>query len=476
MLTTRLLWSPTARALPTSRLCSRQYSSGTPRGPNHELIQMLTRHMEDEGASESRNDFKVRAYARAIKAISELEYPIRSGAQAQRYKGVGVRIADRIDAFLSGTPYDPPKVAKAPKVPKEPEELPKPRSPTRYKGRHSLEEARKEQIIASLMSIPGLGKLTAKELYVAGCRSVADLNKPEFNAMLRPSQKIVLPYWDHLSRPVTPEQASIVRDFVEQHIPSKYVVSTTGDIRRGAPNAPHISLLIVHPHHSVIIPPSDPPNPHASSSSRAGKTQSTRSKIPSLFTHGPHYLDSTYPFLTDIVGPLEPRGLIATTLSESVHKWTGVIRTPERGSNELWEGRAERVERVKGMKGDFCKLELFYVSQRSAGAASILLTGDSAFNISIRAAAARRGYSLNEFGLWRWQDATGDPRSEFYSEESVREHGGYWDFVEGASEREEDIFDAVGMEWVAPDRRNFEFLDVLARSPGKPGWKKPVAI
>jgi len=38
---------------------------------------------------------------------------------------------------------------------------------------------------------------------------------------------------------------------------------------------------------------------------------------------------------------------------------------------------------------------------------------------------------------------------------------GHWESI--ASEREEDIFGAVGMEWVAPERRNFANLDVRKR-------------
>lgn len=44
---------------------------------------------------------------------------------------------------------------------------------------------------------------------------------------------------------------------------------------------------------------------------------------------------------------------------------------------------------------------------------------------------------------------------------SIEQHGGYWELV--TSEREEDIFEAIGMEWVTPERRNFANLDVRSR-------------
>lgn len=40
---------------------------------------------------------------------------------------------------------------------------------------------------------------------------------------------------------------------------------------------------------------------------------------------------------------------------------------------------------------------------------------------------------------------------------SIEQHGGYWELV--ASEKEEDIFEAVRMEWVSPERRNFTNLN-----------------
>jgi hypothetical protein len=75
--------------------------------------------------SATRNVYKVRAFATAIKAISQLDRPIRTAAEAKsvshpssclgddlphdwacrQLKGVGVGIAKRIEAFLSGSEY-----------------------------------------------------------------------------------------------------------------------------------------------------------------------------------------------------------------------------------------------------------------------------------------------------------------------------------------------------------------------------------
>ena len=89
-----------------------------------------------------------------------------------------------------------------------------------------------------------------------------------------------------------------------------------------------------------------------------------------------------------------------------------------------------------------------FVPEQCAGAALITLTGDHGFNIAIRKDASQLGLRLNEYGLWQWQ-STGVDNGE--------QRGGYWELI--ASEREEDIFSAVRMEWVAPERRNFTNLD-----------------
>lgn len=103
-----------------------------------------------------------------------------------------------------------------------------------------------------------------------------------------------------------------------------------------------------------------------------------------------------------------------------------------------------------------------YVPRQCAGAALIALTGDLEFNLAIRRAASRLGLRLNEYGLWRWRDTAATTCiDEVEKQWSIEQYGGYWELV--ASEREEDIFEAVGMEWVAPERRNFTNLDVRSK-------------
>lgn len=103
-----------------------------------------------------------------------------------------------------------------------------------------------------------------------------------------------------------------------------------------------------------------------------------------------------------------------------------------------------------------------YVPHQCAGAASIALTGDLQFNVAVRKAASRLGLRLNEYGLWRWLDAAITTSiDDVDKQRSIEQHGGYWELV--ASEKEEDIIEAIQMEWVPPKRRNFANLDVPLR-------------
>ena len=78
--------------------------------------------MQEEKDSASSNSYKVRAYSKAISAIGQLPEQVRSVEQVRhassssphpllhsyvflQLEGIGVRIAKRIDAYLSGTSY-----------------------------------------------------------------------------------------------------------------------------------------------------------------------------------------------------------------------------------------------------------------------------------------------------------------------------------------------------------------------------------
>jgi DNA polymerase (family X) len=97
-----------------------------------------------------------------------------------------------------------------------------------------------------------------------------------------------------------------------------------------------------------------------------------------------------------------------------------------------------RVERVLGhgdtkssvrLQGGF-QADLRLVAADSRGAALQYFTGSKAHNIALRDRAIGQGYKLNEYGLFRVADD-----------------------VKVAGEREEDIYTALGLDWVPPELR-----------------------
>lgn len=92
---------------------------------------------------------------------------------------------------------------------------------------------------------------------------------------------------------------------------------------------------------------------------------------------------------------------------------------------------------------------------KSRGAALLALTGDIEFNRDTRAKAVQLGMHLNEFGLWRWQTKDND-RAVSNPDASVDEDSGFWELAR--AETEEEILKVLGIEYVEPGRRNYEFV------------------
>lgn len=299
------------------------------------------------------------------------------------------------------------------------------------------EEQRRKMMARSLMSVSGLGPVTAKVLVDAGCTSIGDLKKPKFFDMLSPLQQRGARYHEHLERPVERSQAELLVEFISENISCKFDVELVGSYRRGAQSFLGVDVMLTHPSH-VHVP--TPP-------SKNGSVTQGINKAPFRMSYSKIRETQDSPLLHDVVFPLESRGLIAETLSSGSKKWQGIIRLPGRTADGTWEDRSQRIERIREQQGLYTRLDLNLAPMKSKGAALLALTGDKEFNIDIRSKAARLGLFLNEFGLWRW---TSDPSLPADTEE------GYWTFVEGESE--DAVLRELGMNYVEPIKRNFTYL------------------
>ena len=74
-------------------------------------------------------------------------------------------------------------------------------------------------------------------------------------------------------------------------------------------------------------------------------------------------------------------------------------------------------------------IQLFIATENNFGAMMLTRTGSAGYNIGLRLVAKKKGYKLNEYGLWKGDTCI-------------------------ASKNEEDIYVALGKQWKHPSLRN----------------------
>jgi DNA polymerase (family 10) len=109
-------------------------------------------------------------------------------------------------------------------------------------------------------------------------------------------------------------------------------------------------------------------------------------------------------------------------------------------------GQIERVEASGTTRGTVLlrsglNVDLRIVPRRSYGAALHYFTGSKAHNVAVRTLGVERGLRINEYGVFRIP--TGKKAEAMTKEEGERIGG----------EREEDVFNAVGLGWIPPEPR-----------------------
>jgi DNA polymerase (family 10) len=104
--------------------------------------------------------------------------------------------------------------------------------------------------------------------------------------------------------------------------------------------------------------------------------------------------------------------------------------------------------------GEDFQIDLRVVPARSFGAALQYFTGSKEHNVVLRGRAKQQGLKINEYGVFRVADSSGD------SEEA----GAYI-----AGEAEEDVYRALGLPWIPPElregRQEFQWADANALPP-----------
>ncbi|EIN12552.1 Nucleotidyltransferase [Punctularia strigosozonata HHB-11173 SS5] len=366
---------------------------------------MLTRSLDEETSAPTPNTFKIRAFKLAIRTINALEDPITSGEQAKDLRGIGPRIAARIDQFLQELNRD-----------------------VSHESHHSSSAAAEsEDVIADraakeLQQITGIGPSKARTLVAAGCTSIAQLRaSPELKNKLTRSQRIALDFHGQLKKGVTRAQSEQALKLVRMCVPSSCEAHLVGSYRRGAAQPSDIDILILDPD----MPAPSSPIPQRASAGRRRPTG----------------------VLAETIKALErDESGAAVTISGGLTQWQGIVRL-----NNDQHARTPAYRRM----------DIWVYPKECAAAALLARTGDVEFVRDTRERASRRGLHLNDYGLWRRVDP--EHLAETTREAEDEENDDMLDMDDDPWERvdtptEEDLLEHLGLENVVPERRNFENL------------------
>ncbi|XP_074979528.1 DNA polymerase beta isoform X2 [Caretta caretta] len=164
---------------------------------------------------------KYNAYRKAASVISKYPSKIKSGAEAKKLEGVGAKIADKIDEFLSTG-----KLRK-------------------------LEKIRQDDTSSSinfLTRVSGIGPSAARKLVGEGIKTLEDLRKNEHK--LNHHQRIGLKYFEDFEKRIPREEMLQMQEIVLKEVKKldpEYIATVCGSFRRGAESSGDMDILLTHP-------------------------------------------------------------------------------------------------------------------------------------------------------------------------------------------------------------------------------------
>ncbi|XP_005998646.1 DNA polymerase beta [Latimeria chalumnae] len=209
---------------------------------------------------------KYNAYRKAASVIGKYPSKIKSGAEAKKLDGVGAKIAEKIDEFLTTG-----KLRK-------------------------LEKIRGDDTSSSinfLTRVTGIGPAAARKFVEEGIKTLDDLKKNEHK--LNHHQKIGLKYFEDFEKRIPRVEMCKMQDIileVVKKVDPEYIAAVCGSFRRGAESSGDIDILLTHPNFTSESP-----------------------KQPKL--------------LHQVVEHLEEIGFITDTLSKGDSKFMGVCQLPD---------------------------------------------------------------------------------------------------------------------------------------------------
>ncbi|XP_018307946.1 DNA polymerase beta [Mycetomoellerius zeteki] len=243
-------------------------ATGNANNPNQDLCDFLM-ELADYERNVSKNIYKYNAYRKAAGTLSALTERVKSGEEAKKLPGIGVKIAKKLDEFL--------QTGKLQK----------------------LEDIKKDDTnvaISLLARVSGIGPAKAKELVEAGIKTLEDLKKHQDK--LTHHQKLGLKYFDDFEKKIPRAEIVQIEKILKNAIKelnSAYLVTICGSYRRNKEESGDIDVLVTHPNY-------------------ISKAKDEKKKAISLKI---------------IVECLEKKKLITDTISLGSTKFMGVCQLPE---------------------------------------------------------------------------------------------------------------------------------------------------
>ncbi|KAL8649780.1 MAG: hypothetical protein Q9210_004201 [Variospora velana] len=253
----------------------------------------------------------------------------------------------------------------------------------------------RDKALQLYLKIYGVGPSQASQWIDQGHRTLADLLS---SAPLTRNQRVGIAHIDdfatRIPRHEVERHANLVRSAFHQVDPA-IEVTVGGSYRRGAPDSGDVDFIVTKPDAPI----------------ETLRALVLDTVIPRLFAA--NYLKASLAAGTSRSG--------SSSRSAGGSKWHGCACLP--GPGAMWR-----------------RVDFLLVPHAELGAALIYFTGNDIFNRSLRLLASKKGYRLNQRGLWR--DVLRGKGRERVTQGSL---------VEGRSERR--IFEILEVPWRPPSHR-----------------------
>ncbi|XP_026570956.1 DNA polymerase beta isoform X2 [Pseudonaja textilis] len=188
--------------------------------PNQAITDLLS-ELANYEKNVNRAIHKYNAYRKAASVISKYPNKIKSGSEAKKLDGVGTKIAEKIDEFLSTG-----KLRK-------------------------IEKIRQDDTSSSinlLTRVSGIGPAAARKLVDEGIKTLEDLRKNENK--LNHHQRIGLKYFKDFEKRIPRKEMLEMQDVVLSEVKKvdpAYIATVCGSFRRGAESSGDMDILLTHP-------------------------------------------------------------------------------------------------------------------------------------------------------------------------------------------------------------------------------------